>query len=65
MLLLILKMRSAARFLPHILITRFRRPVDLASRRTKTTAQLGMHVRCTIITDNLNLSIWQRLAEIE
>jgi hypothetical protein len=50
-------MRSAGKFLPHIFITRFRRPVDLASRRTKTMARLGTHVRCTIITGNLNLSI--------
>jgi hypothetical protein len=50
-------MRSAGKFLPHIFITRFRRPVDLASRRTKTTARLGTHVRCAIITGNLNLSI--------
>jgi hypothetical protein len=49
-------MRSAGKFLPHIFIARFRRPVDLASRRTKTTARLGTHVRCTIIAGNLNLS---------
>jgi hypothetical protein len=48
---------SAGKFLPHIFITRFRRPVDLASRRTKTTVRLGIHVRCAIITSNLSLSI--------
>jgi hypothetical protein len=57
MLLLNLKMRSAGRLLPHIFITRFRRPVDLASRRTKTMARLGIHVRWAIITSNLSLSI--------
>jgi len=41
-------MHPAGRLLPHIFLARFHRSVDLASRRTKATARLGMHVRCTI-----------------
>jgi hypothetical protein len=33
------------------------RSADLASRRTKATARLGMHVRFAIVTDNPSLSI--------
>jgi hypothetical protein len=41
------------------------RSVDLQSRRANEKARLGMYVRFAIITGNLSLSIWKKLAEIE
>jgi hypothetical protein len=41
------------------------RSVDLQSSPANEKAQLGMRVRCAIITGNLSLSIQQKLAEIE
>jgi hypothetical protein len=58
MLLLNLKMHSAGRLPPRIFLARFHRSADLASRRTKATARLGMYVRFAIITGNLSMSIW-------
>jgi hypothetical protein len=41
------------------------RSVDLQSCRATEKARFGMYVRFAIITGNLSLSIWQKLAEIE
>jgi hypothetical protein len=41
------------------------RSVDLQSRCATEKARLGMYVRFAIVTGNLSLSIWKKLAEIE